>query len=90
MGELPGWLDRFPGSPRRPSADWKGIREWPPSDSVTDFTVRMIHTAERFVEKQAAFEAALATCRAIAFFNTWPADDAYFDADESQLRPAWF
>jgi hypothetical protein len=25
----------------------------------------MIHTAERFVEKQAAFEAALATCRAI-------------------------
>ena len=65
MGELPGWLDRFPGSPRRPSADWRGIREWPPSDSVTDFTVRMIHTAERFVEKQAAFEAALATCRAI-------------------------
>ncbi len=67
MGELPGWLDRFPGSPRRPSADWRGIREWPPSDSVTDFTVRMIHTAERFVEKQAAFEAALATCRAIVF-----------------------
>jgi hypothetical protein len=29
----------------------------------------MIHTAERFVEKQAAFEAALATCRAIDFFE---------------------
>jgi hypothetical protein len=29
----------------------------------------MIHTAERFVEKQAAFEAALATCRAIDFLS---------------------
>jgi hypothetical protein len=29
----------------------------------------MIHTAASFVEKQAAFEAALATCRAIVRFE---------------------
>ena len=29
----------------------------------------MIHTAASFVEKQAAFEAALATCRAIAYLR---------------------
>jgi hypothetical protein len=29
----------------------------------------MIHTAASFVEKQAAFEAALATCRAIVYYG---------------------